>query len=207
MTRMSEGVSHKPASATQLIASFGWDSDDTLTQQDCGEFVHVFLDRIEESMKGTPSEKAISTLFGVEVTHTDRIHEPETCEMREWIKRRDDPANYPLIVQYVKECDTIEEALEKMCAADTIEDFNFAADYEDAVKAVKKAKDKGEEDDKVQELVGKMEKIMIDGKVGISFGRQTITRKFGFKKLPPVLPIYLQRLAFCPQRSRKTPNP
>ena len=32
MTRMAMGQNHKPASATQLIASFGWDSDDTLMQ-------------------------------------------------------------------------------------------------------------------------------------------------------------------------------
>lgn len=62
MDKESGGVL-KPASTAQLMASFGWDSDDTLTQQDVGEFVSVFLETVEEKMKDSPVKGEISRLF------------------------------------------------------------------------------------------------------------------------------------------------
>ena len=103
-----------PASATQLIASFGWDSDDTLTQQDCGELVTVLLDTLEEAMKGSEAEGEVSRLFSLSCVYEDRIHKPSSEGMQGWAARRDDPAHWPLTLHHIKECEGVPDALDKM---------------------------------------------------------------------------------------------
>lgn len=43
--------------------SFGWDSNESLTQHDAQELNRLLCDRLEAQMKGTPMEGAIEKLF------------------------------------------------------------------------------------------------------------------------------------------------
>ncbi|CDH50856.1 cysteine proteinase [Lichtheimia corymbifera JMRC:FSU:9682] len=52
-----------PIGTTELTKSFGWDSLEAFRQHDVQEFNRVLQDRLEEKMKGTPADGAISKLF------------------------------------------------------------------------------------------------------------------------------------------------
>ncbi|KAI7906203.1 uncharacterized protein BX663DRAFT_499233 [Cokeromyces recurvatus] len=52
-----------PVGTTELTKSFGWDSLDAFMQHDVQEFNRVLQDNLEEKMKGTPADGAISKLF------------------------------------------------------------------------------------------------------------------------------------------------
>jgi len=77
-TEQEETRAHAPVSATQLIASFGWDSDDIQTQQDVGELVTVLLDTLEEGMKGSSAAGEITRLFSLSCVYEDTIHQPSS---------------------------------------------------------------------------------------------------------------------------------
>ncbi|KAI8991002.1 hypothetical protein BDF20DRAFT_903898 [Mycotypha africana] len=55
--------SAEPVGTTELTKSFGWDSLDAFMQHDVQEFNRVLQDNLEEKMKGTPADGAISKLF------------------------------------------------------------------------------------------------------------------------------------------------
>ncbi|KAI8330654.1 hypothetical protein EDC96DRAFT_452112 [Choanephora cucurbitarum] len=55
--------SSDPVGTTELTKSFGWDSLDAFMQHDVQEFNRVLQDNLEEKMKGTPADGAISKLF------------------------------------------------------------------------------------------------------------------------------------------------
>ncbi|KAI8145421.1 hypothetical protein BJV82DRAFT_603604 [Fennellomyces sp. T-0311] len=55
--------SDMPIGTTELTKSFGWDSLEAFRQHDVQEFNRVLQDRLEEKMKGTPADGAISNLF------------------------------------------------------------------------------------------------------------------------------------------------
>ncbi|KAI8347676.1 hypothetical protein BD560DRAFT_493139 [Blakeslea trispora] len=55
--------SSEPVGTTELTKSFGWDSLDAFMQHDVQEFNRVLQDNLEEKMKGTPADGAISKLF------------------------------------------------------------------------------------------------------------------------------------------------
>jgi ubiquitin carboxyl-terminal hydrolase 7 len=52
-----------PVGTTELTKSFGWDSAESFMQHDIQEFNRVLQDNLEEKMKGTPADGAISKLF------------------------------------------------------------------------------------------------------------------------------------------------
>ncbi|KAI9264786.1 hypothetical protein BY458DRAFT_587512 [Sporodiniella umbellata] len=52
-----------PVGTTELTKSFGWDTLDAFMQHDVQEFNRVLQDNLEEKMKGTPADGAISQLF------------------------------------------------------------------------------------------------------------------------------------------------
>lgn len=52
-----------PIGTTELTKSFGWDSFEAFQQHDVQEFNRVLQDNLEEKMKGTPADGAISKLF------------------------------------------------------------------------------------------------------------------------------------------------
>lgn len=52
-----------PIGTTELTKSFGWDSLEAFKQHDVQEFNRVLQDSLEEKMKGTPADGAISRLF------------------------------------------------------------------------------------------------------------------------------------------------
>lgn len=56
-------TSDTPVSTTELTASFGWESRQIFEQQDVQELCRKLMERLEEKMKGTPVEKALSELF------------------------------------------------------------------------------------------------------------------------------------------------
>ncbi|KAI8985250.1 hypothetical protein BDB01DRAFT_721890 [Pilobolus umbonatus] len=55
--------SDQPIGTTELTKSFGWDSLEAFMQHDVQEFNRVLQDNLEEKMKGTPADGAISKLF------------------------------------------------------------------------------------------------------------------------------------------------
>lgn len=52
-----------PIGTTELTHSFGWNTLDAFMQHDVQEFNRVLQDNLEEKMKGTPADGAISKLF------------------------------------------------------------------------------------------------------------------------------------------------
>ncbi|KAI7896456.1 uncharacterized protein EV154DRAFT_239233 [Mucor mucedo] len=52
-----------PVGTTELTHSFGWNTLDAFMQHDVQEFNRVLQDNLEEKMKGTPADGAISKLF------------------------------------------------------------------------------------------------------------------------------------------------
>lgn len=56
-------TSNEVVTTDDLIKSFGWQSNESLTQHDAQELNRLLCDRLEEQMKGTPSEGAIEALF------------------------------------------------------------------------------------------------------------------------------------------------
>lgn len=55
--------SSAPIGTTELTHSFGWNTLDSFMQHDVQEFNRVLQDNLEEKMKGTPADGAISKLF------------------------------------------------------------------------------------------------------------------------------------------------
>ncbi|OOQ85624.1 putative ubiquitin C-terminal hydrolase (HAUSP) [Penicillium brasilianum] len=53
----------KAVSTTELTTSFGWDSRQAFEQQDVQELSRKLMERLEEKMKGTVTEKALPELF------------------------------------------------------------------------------------------------------------------------------------------------
>eukprot|EP00288_Rhodomonas_lens_P017047 CAMPEP_0177696218 /NCGR_PEP_ID=MMETSP0484_2-20121128/3864_1 /TAXON_ID=354590 /ORGANISM="Rhodomonas lens, Strain RHODO" /LENGTH=604 /DNA_ID=CAMNT_0019207177 /DNA_START=101 /DNA_END=1912 /DNA_ORIENTATION=- len=191
------GLRREAVSVTELIASFGWDSDDTLSQQDVGEFVSVFLDNIEELIKAENLPPDISRLCGIEYRYTDRIHNPSSEASKAWIRTRDEPPHWPCTIHHIKECDGIMAALKSMCSSEIIDDFNTSGDFLELKKDLKKAQEKGDRDE-IQEIEEKLAGMKLEGKEG--FGKQNIQRSLRFKRLPPILFFNLQRLQYCPMR-------
>lgn len=56
-------TSNEPVSTLELTRAFGWDSADAFTQHDVQELERVLMDSLENSMKGTKVEGALSELF------------------------------------------------------------------------------------------------------------------------------------------------
>ncbi|KLO14677.1 cysteine proteinase [Schizopora paradoxa] len=56
-------TSDQPVGTTELTKSFGWKSLDSFLQHDVQEFSRVLQDKLEQKMKGTKAEDAISKLF------------------------------------------------------------------------------------------------------------------------------------------------
>uniref|UniRef100_A0A7S0I4I2 Ubiquitin carboxyl-terminal hydrolase n=1 Tax=Hanusia phi TaxID=3032 RepID=A0A7S0I4I2_9CRYP len=184
----------KPSSATELIASFGWDTFDTLTQQDVGEFVNIFLETIEENMKETSVKGEITRLCGLEHRYFDRIHKPSK-ESVKWLKTRDEPPHWPLMIHHIRECHNISEALKSMTGKEIIDGYNTSADYEELKSELKKALSKGDTE-KAKTLEEKIAEMEQSGNVG--FGVQQIERSLLFKRAPPILIVNLQRVQFSP---------
>ena len=96
-----------------MLASFGWDSNDMLMQQDVGEFLNVFFDRIEASMKRDPELKdTIQDLFGLKLACIDTIEKPKSEAEKAWIRYRDDPASFPLVISEIREYNNISAVCE-----------------------------------------------------------------------------------------------
>lgn len=56
-------TSNEAVSTKKLTRAFGWNEDDVNLDQDTHEFIRLILTSIEEKLKGTSMENAISTLF------------------------------------------------------------------------------------------------------------------------------------------------
>ncbi|CAK9011113.1 unnamed protein product [Durusdinium trenchii] len=56
-------TSEVPVSCRELMRSFGWDTADAFMQHDAQELNRLLCDRLEEQMKGTPTDGEIKRLF------------------------------------------------------------------------------------------------------------------------------------------------
>jgi ubiquitin carboxyl-terminal hydrolase 7 len=56
-------TSTEAVSTAELTRSFGWEIRHIFEQQDLQEFLHKFIERMEEKMKGTAVENALEKLF------------------------------------------------------------------------------------------------------------------------------------------------
>lgn len=56
-------TSDQAVNCRELMKSFGWDTTDAFTQHDAQELNRILCDRVEERMKGTPSDGSIKRLF------------------------------------------------------------------------------------------------------------------------------------------------
>jgi len=56
-------TSDQPVNCRELMKSFGWDTMDAFTQHDAQELNRILCDRLEEQMKGSPSDGSIKRLF------------------------------------------------------------------------------------------------------------------------------------------------
>ena len=56
-------TSDMAVSTSELTTSFGWESRQIFEQQDVQELSRILMDKMEERMKGTKAEKALSDLF------------------------------------------------------------------------------------------------------------------------------------------------
>ncbi|OAF66226.1 hypothetical protein A3Q56_06062, partial [Intoshia linei] len=77
-------TSKKEILTKQLTKSFGWESVDSLMQQDVQEFLRVLLDNLETKMKGTVVENVVPELFKgdytsyiscIDVDYSSEVHE------------------------------------------------------------------------------------------------------------------------------------
>ena len=112
-------TSRKAQSTRDLLASFGWDSSDTLMQQDISDFCHMLFDILEEGMKNTTADGAIPRLMAAKLQYTD------AAEAVGWEKHRED-ASYVTVLHGVKdgECKNVMESLELLCRPQIIEDYD-----------------------------------------------------------------------------------
>ena len=111
--------SRKAQSTRDLLASFGWDSSDTLMQQDISDFCHMLFDILEEGMKNTTADGAIPGLMAAKLQYTD------AAPAVGWEKHRED-SSYVTVLHGVKdgECKNVMESLELLCQPQVIEDYD-----------------------------------------------------------------------------------
>ncbi|KAJ1970583.1 ubiquitin-specific protease ubp15, partial [Dimargaris xerosporica] len=101
---------------TELTRSFGWDSLDSFMQHDVQEFNRVLQDNLEEKMKGTAAEGAISKLF------VGRMKSFIKCVNVDFESSRIE--NYYDIQLNVKGCNTLRDSFKDYCAEEMLEGDN-----------------------------------------------------------------------------------
>ncbi|KAI9271739.1 hypothetical protein BDA99DRAFT_433176 [Phascolomyces articulosus] len=105
-----------PIGTTELTKSFGWDSLEAFRQHDVQEFNRVLQDRLEEKMKGTPADGAISNLF--------------RGKMKSYIKCVDVDYESSRVEDYydiqlnVKGCKNLDDSFKDYVAVETLEGEN-----------------------------------------------------------------------------------
>lgn len=108
--------SSAPVGTTELTKSFGWDSLDAFMQHDVQEFNRVLQDNLEEKMKGTPADGAISKLFqGKTKSYIKCIHVDFESSRVE---------DYYDIQLNVKGCKTLQDSFENYVAEEILEGDN-----------------------------------------------------------------------------------
>eukprot|EP00960_Hanusia_phi_P072098 767701-Hanusia_phi.AAC.10 len=106
-----------PQSTTELLVSFGWDSADSLMQQDISDFCHMLFDIVEEGMKNTTVEGEITKLLGVKVQYTDSV------ESVSWSKQREDVSMVTLL-HGIRESRSVLKSLELLTKPEIIEGYD-----------------------------------------------------------------------------------
>ncbi|KAI9319606.1 hypothetical protein BX666DRAFT_1914369 [Dichotomocladium elegans] len=108
--------SDEPIDTTELTKSFGWDIADAFRQHDVQEFNRVLQDNLEEKMKGTPADGAISKLF------LGRMKSYIKCINVDYESSRVE--DYYDIQLNVKGCKTLEESFKDYVTIETLEGEN-----------------------------------------------------------------------------------
>ena len=106
-----------PQSTTELLVSFGWDSADSLMQQDISDFCHMLFDIVEEGMKNSTVEGEITKLLGVKVQYTDSV------ESVGWSKQREDVSMVTLL-HGIRESRNVLKSLELLTKPEIIEGYD-----------------------------------------------------------------------------------
>ncbi|KAI9493559.1 hypothetical protein BDB00DRAFT_883062 [Zychaea mexicana] len=105
-----------PIGTTELTKSFGWDSLEAFRQHDVQEFNRVLQDRLEEKMKGTPADGAISKLF------RGKMKSYIKCVNVEYESSRVE--DYYDIQLNVKGCKNLDESFKDYVTVETLEGEN-----------------------------------------------------------------------------------
>ncbi|KAI8886846.1 cysteine proteinase [Backusella circina FSU 941] len=105
-----------PVGTIELTKSFGWDSVESFTQHDVQEFNRVLQDNLEEKMKGTPADGAISKLF------KGKMKSYIKCIDVDYESSRSE--DYYDIQLNVKGCKNLEESFREYIQVETLEGDN-----------------------------------------------------------------------------------
>lgn len=121
------------ASTKRLTASFGWDQAESFQQHDVQELNRVLCDNLEEKMKGTVVEGALSQLFQGHTRTTVQ------CSNVPYVSQRTEPF---LDLQLdVRGCCDVRASFARYCAEEVLQGENaYAAEghgMQDAVKGVR----------------------------------------------------------------------
>jgi hypothetical protein len=182
-----QGESGKATSGVELLASFGWDENDMLVQQDVAEFINIFFERIEESMQ---DKDYIKNLYGIGQEMVDKVHKPADDLQSQWTRTRKDPPQWPLVINEVRDFNSIRAVREHMANPELIDGFNTSGDLQDLEKDLNKALANGEKDR--AEVLRK--KLADMSPLERGFGKVDLQRRCLFSRLPPVLIVNLQRI-------------
>ena len=193
-----------PASIVELLASFGWEADDTLMQHDIGEFLLKFFEEIDDNMKAHAhlAKLRIPALFGIKKQVIDTIRSPKNDAEKAWVRHRTTGGggelDWPLVVHQIKEYNSITAVCQAGLDPEVIEDYNTSSDYEDLERELKVAQEKGD----MMRIDGVKAKLKekIESPEGKGFGKKDIESRSMFTLLPPILMVHLQRNDYCPMR-------
>lgn len=189
-----QGESGKATSGVELLASFGWDENDMLVQQDVAEFINIFFERIEESMQ---DKEYIKNMYGIGQEMVDRVHKPADDLQNQWTRTRKDPPQWPLVINEVRDFNSIRAVREHIANPELIDGFDTSGDMQDLEKDLNKALASGE-NDRAEELRKKLADM---SPLERGFGKVDLQRRCLFSLLPPVLMVNLQRIQYCPLRN------
>jgi ubiquitin C-terminal hydrolase len=109
-------TSHYTCTTKKLVEAFGWNSTEAFMQQDVQEMLRLLLDKLEEQMKGTPSENEVKRLF------TGSVRTYIKCINVQYESRRNEEF-YDLQLD-VKGCETLYDSFRKYVKKEVLDGDN-----------------------------------------------------------------------------------
>jgi hypothetical protein len=102
------------------------------------------------------------------------------------------------MIHEIREYNCISAICEFRAEPEELPGVNTSSDFEDAEKALAKAREAGDEG-KIQEAEAELQRVL-ESKGGKGFGRRVLERRTLFGKMPPILMVNLVRTSYCPVR-------